>query len=302
MSKPALGKGLGALIRKSPSNAPDPSAPRDGEMVRKVGLKRIVPSPLQPRRHFQEAQLEELKLSIQEHGIIQPLIVRETPAGLELIAGERRFRASSLLGLAEVPVIIRQASDRDVLEMALIENIQREDLDPIEEAEAYDRLRRDFSLKQEEVAAKVGKSRATVANAIRLLELEPPIRDMLASRLISTGHAKAILSLKETEARMRLAQEVVRAKLNVRQTERKAAAILNPPAPKHNTDAETDPHILAVEKSLRDHLSTQVRVHYHAAPGDDAKAKTKGRIEITFHGTSDLNRILDAIGIADDAP
>ena len=172
-----MGRGLGALIRKTGA-APisDPSLPRDGELVERVSLARVVPSPLQPRKHFTEETLEELKESIRQHGIIQPLIVRERSGKLELIAGERRFRASESLGLSEVPVIRREAGDQEVLEMALIENLQRENLDPIEEARAYDRLAKEFNLRQEDIALRVGKNRATVANAIRLLDLPADVQ------------------------------------------------------------------------------------------------------------------------------
>ena len=193
MAKQALGKGLGALIKKQKEDveaskqalaSPDPVS---GEVIREVALSRIVPSPLQPRKHFREEQLNELVESIREHGVIQPLIVREVNAKLELIAGERRWRASSKLELGEVPVIVRQASDRDVLEISLIENLQREDLDPIEEARAYVRLSREFTMRQEDIARRVGKNRATVANSMRLLDLEEEVQDLLAQRRISTS-------------------------------------------------------------------------------------------------------------------
>ena len=195
MAKKALGKGLGALItgvsQKRQGNFDAPggtiqSATPDGDVVRKVPLDAIVPSPLQPRREFREDQLNELMESIREHGIISPLVVRDVNGQLELIAGERRWRASRLAGLTTVPVIVREASDRDVLEMALIENLQREDLNPMEEAEAYQRLSKDFNLTQEEIARRVGKNRATVANTIRLLELAPGVAKMVEQGRIST--------------------------------------------------------------------------------------------------------------------
>jgi ParB family transcriptional regulator, chromosome partitioning protein len=174
MAKAALGKGLGALISGPSSGAaaglarpPALAQPSPGDVVNRVSLDQIVPSPLQPRKEFVAEQLTELMESIREHGIIQPLIVRRVGGKLELIAGERRFRASKELGLKEVPVIVREASDKDVLEMALIENLQREDLNPIEEARAYERLAKDFSMRQEDIAQRVGKNRATVANSMR---------------------------------------------------------------------------------------------------------------------------------------
>jgi ParB family chromosome partitioning protein len=176
MAKTALGKGLGALI-SAPSSVsgisrlPALAQPAPGDVVNRVTLDQIVPSPLQPRKEFQPEQLTELMESIREHGIIQPLIVRRVNGKLELIAGERRFRASRELGLKEIPVIVREASDKDVLEMALIENLQREGLNPIEEAQAYSRLAKDFHMRQEDIAQRVGKNRATVANTMRLLDL-----------------------------------------------------------------------------------------------------------------------------------
>lgn len=300
MSKPALGKGLGALIRKPGANVPDPTLPRDGERVEKVSLDRIVPSPLQPRKHFTEDRLNELKDSIREHGIIQPLIVREVDGKLELIAGERRFRASQLLGLHEVPVIQRGASDRDVLEMALIENLQREDLDPVEEARAYDRLAREFGLRQEDIATRVGKNRATVANAIRLLELDDQVQGYLARGLITTGHAKAILGIKENEHQRVVAEQVIKRKLTVRQTEtlvsqqlahtgtgngkrRKAGAAANAPL--------LPVHLADIEKRLREKFSTHVTVVH---------SDKKGRIEIEYYGDEDLDRILESLGMVEE--
>lgn len=300
MSKPALGKGLGALIKKPGAPAPDLSLPREGESVEKVQLDRVVPSPLQPRKHFAEDALEELKESIRQHGIIQPLIVREVGGKLELIAGERRFRASQLLGLTEVPVIRRAASDRDVLEMALIENLQREDLDPVEEARAYERLAREFSLRQEDIAARVGKNRATVANAIRLLDLDETAQGYLARGLISTGHAKAILALKETEHQRAVAEQVIKRKLTVRQTEALVAEQLasigggSTRGRKGGGGSSGLPaHLADIESRLREKFSTQVTLVHSGK---------KGRIEIEYYGNDDLDRILDSLGMIEPIP
>src|SRR5580698_3889657 len=193
MTKVVLGKGLGALIS---TNKPASPAAEPWERVERVALSEIQPSPLQPRKAFQSEHLQELIESIREHGIIQPLIVRRVGGKCELIAGERRWRAASQLGLKEAPVIVRQASDRDVLELALIENLQREDLNPIEEANAYARLAKEFGLRQEDIAQKVGKSRATVANSMRLLDLHAQVQSWLTQDRISVGHAKVLLALK----------------------------------------------------------------------------------------------------------
>ena len=207
MAKPALGRGLGALLGDSPIAKPPgsganhnhipgaPAATDPRERVQRVALDRIRPCPLQPRKDFSPETLRELADSIKEQGIVQPLIVRERDGHLELIAGERRWRAAQLLGLAEVPVILRQADDRAVLELALIENLQRENLNAMEEAHGYSQLIEQFQLKQEEVATKVGKSRAVVANALRLLKLPPSLQASIREGRLSVGHAKVILGL-----------------------------------------------------------------------------------------------------------
>jgi ParB family chromosome partitioning protein len=261
--------------------------------VQRVSLDLIVPSPLQPRKEFVKEQLAELMDSIREHGIIQPLIVRRVAGKMELIAGERRFRASRELGLKEVPVIAREASDKDVLEMALIENLQREDLNPVEEAHAYARLSRDFSMKQEDIAQRVGKNRATVANAIRLLDLPTVVQDMLSAGAITTGHAKVVLGLKKPEEQIQLAREIVQKSYTVRATEKAVNAILHPPAPKppKPAEGEFDRAIAAVEQKLLSHLSTNVAIHH----GDK-----KGRIEIDYYGAEDLNRILALLGVEEE--
>jgi ParB family chromosome partitioning protein len=265
--------------------------PAPGEMVRKVALSEVVPSPLQPRKEFAPEQLSELMESIREHGIIQPLIVRSVEGKLELIAGERRFRASRELGLKEVPVLIRTASDKDVLEMALIENLQRENLNPLEEGHAYLRLSKEFGLKQEDIAQRVGKNRATVANAIRLLELPPTVQGYLREGKLSTGHAKVLLALKKTEDSEAAADEVIRKALTVRATEKLVDSILNPPPPKPKPsapDGELKLALETIEHNLTRHLSTSVKVHH----GDK-----KGRVEIEYYSVDDLNRLLGVMGL-----
>ena len=219
MLKPsALGKGLSALIStKSPTPVASPTpVVEKGERIQELPITSLIPSPLQPRKTFREEHLQELEDSIREHGIVQPLICRLRNEQYEIIAGERRWRASQRVGLATVPVIVREAPDRDVLELALIENLQREDLNPIEEAKAYERLAEDFSMKQEEIAQRVGKSRASVANAIRLLELESQVQGWLSQDRISVGHAKVLLGLKSPEEQLAAAEEVLKKGLTVR--------------------------------------------------------------------------------------
>jgi ParB family chromosome partitioning protein len=205
-----------------------------------------------------------------------------------LIAGERRFRASRELGLKEVPVIVREAADKDVLEMALIENLQREDLNPIEEARAYERLAREFSMKQEDIAKRVGKNRATVANAIRLLDLAVSVQDMVSSGKMTAGHAKVLLTLKSADAQMKAADEILKKGLTVRATEKLTQSILKPPVPKPQIDdAELTRAIETVEQRLMQHLSTNVTVKH---------GEKKGHIEIDYYGVEDLNRLLDLMG------
>jgi ParB family chromosome partitioning protein len=261
-------------------------------VVQKVPLGQVVPSPLQPRKEFAVEQLAELMESIREHGIIQPLIVRQVGGKLELIAGERRFRASTQLGLTEVPVIVRQASDRDVLEMALIENLQREDLNPVEEARAYHRLAEEFQMRQEDIARRVGKNRATVANAIRLLDLSAPVQALLSQGKLTSGHAKVLLMLKDAQKQEAAAQEVLRKGLTVRGTEKLVDAILHPPVPKpKHDDADFQRAVDACQERLQQHLSTHVHIKH---------GEKKGSIEIDYYSVEDLNRLLALMGVPEE--
>lgn len=305
--KKALGKGLNALIHAPVRRAPDSlpavaaPAPAPGETVQRVPLSQVTPSTLQPRRVIHEEALAELTESIREHGIIQPLIVRARPeGGYELIAGERRWRASRQLALEEVPIIVREASDREVLEMALIENLQREDLNPIEEAMAYLRLAQEFALKQEEIARKVGKNRATVANIMRLLELAPEVKDLLASGQLSVGHAKVLLSLKDPALQRAAAEQIIRRGLTVRGTEQLVASAnstgtisdssaTNGASKKTGSSPrQTSPEIADLEEKLRERYATKITIHH---------GEKKGRIEIEYFGNTDLDRILTLMGL-----
>jgi ParB family transcriptional regulator, chromosome partitioning protein len=305
MAKPALGRGLGALLGDSPIAKPPGTKPAfttipgvepasdARERVQRVPLGRIHPCPFQPRKDFPPETLRELADSIKEQGIVQPLIVRERDGQFELIAGERRWRAAQLLGLAEVPVILRQADDRAVLELALIENLQRENLNPIEEAQGYAQLIEQFKLTQEEVAAKVGKSRVAVANALRLLRLPAEIQGHVREGRLSVGHAKVILGLAVERHQRTAAERVLREGLNVRQTEALVSqlqaretptgATPSPPAPKAR-----DTHVAHLENQLRERLGTKVNLRY---------AQGKGALEITFFSDDDLERILQLLGI-----
>lgn len=291
MAKKALGKGLGALIKQQPASI-DTSKDNNGSQANaNASIENIVPSPLQPRKHFSKEQLEELVDSIRQHGIIQPLIVRKVNGKMELIAGERRWRASKQLGLKEVPIRVREATDHEVLEMALIENIQRKDLDPIEEAQGYVRLAKEFEMKQDIIAKRVGKSRASVANAMRLLELHPSIQDLVAQARLSVGHAKAILSIKDHETQRLAADQILKKSLTVRAAEKLARDLAKPKkdsTPKQATTREADAVIQQIQTTLRERFATEVKLSH--------KPK-KGKIELTYYGNDDLQRLLDLLGI-----
>lgn len=290
MAKQALGKGLGALINTRTAS-PAPVA-ESGEQVQKLGLAHIIPSPLQPRVEFPQEHLRELIESIRERGIIQPLIVRKVDGKYELIAGERRWRAARELGLKEVPAIVREASDREVLELALIENLQREGLNPIEEATGYARLSRDFGLTQEDIARRVGKNRSSVANAIRLLDLASEVQSFLKQNHISVGHAKVLLSLKSHEEQKWLADQIIRRGASVRAAEKLAAQHLAKTghiASKRKIspgNAELIPAIQRIQNLLTHHLSTRVTIHH---------GEKRGIIHVEYYGNDDLNRILSIL-------
>ena len=240
--------------------------------MQRVALGRIRPCPFQPRKHFPEETLRELADSIREQGIVQPLIVRPAGQSFELIAGERRWRAAQMLGLAEAPVIVREADDRAALELTLIENLQRENLNPIEEAQGYARLIEQFQLKQEEVATKVGKSRTVIANALRLLKLPDSIQTSLREGRLSVGHAKVILGLTTEKHQKLAAARILKEGLNVRQTEalvarlqaRETGTITQPvPLP----PLTRDPHLASLENKLRERLGTKVHLRYAQGKG-----------------------------------
>jgi ParB family transcriptional regulator, chromosome partitioning protein len=293
MARSGLGKGLGALIGP-PAIAPSSDAAESGERVHQINLQRIVPSALQPRKDFRHEALQELMDSIREHGIIQPLIVRQAGARFELIAGERRWRAAQELGLATIPAIIRTASDLQVLELSLIENLQRADLNPIEEAQGYARLANEFGMRQEDIAVKVSRSRAAVANALRLLDLHPQVQVWLAQNLLSVGHAKVLLALKQPEDQLLAAETVLRRNATVRYTERLVARQLGigrgrRRSPRATADVNsTSTAVEDLQNRLQQHLATHVTIHH----GDK-----RGRIEIEYYGTDDLQRIVGALGL-----
>ena len=290
MAKSGLGKGLSALISTRP--APIRLEAEPGETIQQVDLASIVPSPLQPRKDFAAEALSELVESIRQHGIIQPLVVRPVGGRHELIAGERRWRAAQAAGLSKVPIITRTASDLEVLELSLIENLQRADLNPIEEAVAYARLANEFGMRQEDIAQKVGRSRASVANSMRLLDLHQQVQTWLTQGLLSVGHAKALLGLKEPEEQRAVAETVLRRSATVRATERLVARQLGTTRPRRRREGAantaTSATIDDLQNRLQQHLGTRVTLHH----GDK-----RGRIEIEYYGNDDLQRVLGALGL-----
>ncbi len=287
MAERRLGKGLGALI-------PDLDAGDLGRSsnLREIRVNQIRPNPFQPREDFDPQSLEELKSSIQQMGVIQPVTVRETDSGFELIAGERRLRAVRDLGFDTIPAyILAVTNDEEMLELSLIENIQRENLNPIDEARGYRRLINECHLTQEEVARKVGKDRATVANMLRLLKLPDPVQEALRRGEVSTGHARALLALPSRGKQVTLCQRVARERLSVRQVERLVKSELS--GPKKTKKAAKDdapPFIREAEDALRRSLGTQVRIH--------RKRGKRGWIEVEFYSDADLERLLELIARA----
>src|ERR1700751_4784922 len=303
MARSGLGKGLGALIG-TPSVAPRTDGDESVDRGHQMDLAAITPSALQPRKDFGREALQELIESIRQHGIIQPLIVRLATASLsgggqvgarfELIAGERRWRAAQEIGLATVPAIIRSANDLELLELSLIENLQRADLNPIEEAQGYARLANEFSMRQEDIALKVGRSRAAVANALRLLDLHPQVQVWLTQNLLSVGHAKVLLALKAPEEQLLAAETVLRRNATVRSKELLVARQLGIGRSRRKSrragiDLSAGTTAVAdLQDRLQQHLATHVVIHH---------GEKRGRIEIEYYGADDLQRIVTALGL-----
>ena len=279
-SQKGLGKGLGALL----GDFTEEPAVQSG--LKTLPLHKIEPNPDQPRRDFDPEELEELAESIRTHGIIQPLTVREMPNGYyQIIAGERRWRASRLAELTEVPVVVMEADDKKAMELALIENRQRSDLNPVEEAMGYDALIREYGMTQEEAAARVGKSRPAVANALRLLGLSQPVLDKLREGLLTAGHARAVLQLKNEKKQLEAAQKIIALGLSVRQAELLCKNMTREPEKKPPVTLEVD-YVAECEKNLSKHLGRGVKI---------VNGKRKGHFELEFYGQEDLQVLLDAL-------
>ncbi len=275
-----LGRGLGALLGDFSEDTIEPSA------YRELPIYKVEPNPDQPRRDFDEEELQALADSISVHGVIQPLTVRELPSGYyQIIAGERRWRAARMAGLSDVPAVVVEADDKKAMELALIENLQRQDLNPVEEALGYQALIEEYGLTQEEAAGRVGKSRPAVANALRLLGLCPEVLEKLRSGVISAGHARAILTLKTEKLQIQAAQKIISLSLSVRQAETLCKNMAKEPAPKKEAIFEVN-YVAECEKSLSKHLGRGVKI---------VNGKRKGRFELEFYGEEDLQNLLDAL-------
>lgn len=291
MAKRGLGRGLEALLPSNFSLQPDKEKERSSKKVLELNIDEIVPNQDQPRRQFDEAALKELASSIEEHGVVQPIIVRKTEqGGYQIVAGERRWRACRIAGKKSILAIVEDFTDQELLEIGLIENIQREDLNPLEEARAYKMLIDEYGLSQEAVAAKVGKSRPFVANMLRLLNLAPPVQEMLATGELSVGHGRAILPL-PVEGQVTLAKRVVREGLSVRETEALVKSILTLAQERpRKAEKKEQKHTLGkslvmdYQDRLRERLGTKVEINQQ---GD------KGKIIIEYYSSEDLNRVLE---------
>lgn len=283
VKRPALGKGIGALLSSA--------AQEGGKKYFSCPIEELKPHARQPRKTFADDKMAELVASIKEKGVIQPLVVRRQENHYQIIAGERRWRAAQKAGLERIPVVIQDVSEDWALEIALIENIQREDLNPLEEAEAYRYLMDSFDLLQEEVAKRVGKDRSTVANALRLLRLPGKVKNDLIENRLSMGHARALLALEQDEDIIEASQEIIRKKLSVRETEKlikKIKSMFGVKVFKPTAGKVIDPNLLALENTLRQQLGTQVKLH----------TKDKGgRIEISYYDQDELSRILELLGV-----
>ena len=275
-----LGKGLGALLGDFSEE------PVSDSTYRLLPIYKVEPNPDQPRHDFDEEELQALSESIAVHGVIQPLTVRALDSGYyQIIAGERRWRAARLANISEIPVVIIDADDKKAMELALIENLQRQDLNPVEEALGYQSLIEEYGLTQEEAAARVGKSRPAVANALRLLGLCPEVLELLKSGTLSAGHARAVLTLKTEKQQQEAAKKIIALSLSVRQAETLCKNMGKPPAPKKEPVFAVD-YVAECEKNLSKHLGRGVKI---------VNGKRKGRFELEFYGEEDLQKLLDAL-------
>ena len=300
--KSGLGRGLDALFPEKTKTAPQKSAPikREKPIAQKnqeettesykgekvVKISKVEPNRDQPRKKFDEDALLELSESIKQYGVLQPLLVSDKKDYYEIIAGERRWRAAKMAGLKEIPVLVKEFTDQEMVEISLIENIQREDLNPVEEAEAYKRLIDEFHLKQDEIAERVSKSRTAITNVLRLLKLDNRVQQMMVDEMISAGHARAILGISDYEKQYSVAMKVFDEKLSVRETEKLVKVITNPPKKREvSTDSAEEAIYESLEEKMKNITGTRVFIH--------RKKNNKGKIEIEYYSRDDLDRIIE---------
>lgn len=283
MAKAKLGRGLGSLFEEGEIINID-----ENDTIKSLRINQVEPNKNQPRHKFDKAKIEELSESIKEHGVIQPIIVVKNNEMYKIVAGERRWRAAKKAGLTEIPAVIRNYSEFQVAQISLIENLQRENLNPIEEALGYQTLINKYNMTQEDVSGKLGKSRSAIANSIRLLSLDTPIQQKLISGEISSGHARALLSIESAEIRLSVLENIISKGLNVRQTEALAKQLQNvkPKQTKSHISDELKIQLSILENRLSSHLGTKVSLHHD---------KKRGKIEIEYYGNEDLERILSII-------
>ena len=288
--KRGLGRGLDSLIPADVMLEPEKKNSEKnekGDGATLVKITMVEPNREQPRKNFDEDSLQELADSIKQFGLLQPILVKDRGEYYEIVAGERRWRAAKLAGLKEIPVIIRDLTDQEIVEISLIENIQREDLNPIEEAQAYKRLLTEFNLKQDEVAERVSKSRTAVTNSMRLLKLCDQVQKMVIDDMISTGHARALISIEDPEEQYLIAQKIFDEKLSVREVEKLVKNLHKPEKPKKQEDKTLAAIYENISDRLKQYLSTKVSV--------SARQNGSGKIEIEFYGHEDLERLLEKI-------
>jgi len=290
--KNVLGRGLDTLLPASRATAvgaaPMPTA-MTGDLVKEIPVEQIDRNPYQTRTRFAEDALNELAASIKASGVVQPVVVRPEPNGrYQLIAGERRWMASQRAGKTSVPAIIRQVSNEQAMEMTIVENLQREDLNPMEQAKAYDRLGREFGLTQEQMAQRTGKDRSSVSNFLRLLKLPTEVQAFVEEEKLTFGHAKALMSIDSPEAMLKLAQRIVMLSMSVRQTEGAVSNLMNPEPKQEKTERVVDPNVREVERELQAALGVRVVI---------TDKKGKGKIQFVYKSLEDFDRILDAMGI-----
>lgn len=297
MARRGLNKGLEGMIpdvvgaeKAKKENMAVPASMTDeksGEAPTIVKITKVEPNREQPRKNFDEDALQELSDSIKQYGLLQPILVQDRKDYYEIIAGERRWRAAKMAGLKEVPVIIRNYTEQEIVEISLIENIQREDLNPIEEAQAYKRLLTEFNLKQDEVAERVSKSRAAVTNSIRLLKLSEEVQNMVVEEMISTGHARALLAVEDAKEQYELAQRIFDEKLSVRDVEKLVKNLHKPAKPKKNDNKTLEVIYRDIEESLKNKLGRKVTVN--------SKGDGTGKLELEFYSHEDLDRLLEVL-------